>query len=173
LHWGPDWTQNQYNKTHAVYTHNNGTLADDFHIYGLYWDDKQLYTYIDNDSKRVLQLNQSDKTYWEKSGITNRENPWQYSPNKCAPFDSDFYIIINLAVGGVAGYFPDGVDGKPWADLSQRASSEFYDNKGSWFNTWGNESIFQIDSVNVWDLGGKVEEENEASRSLKKEIREE
>jgi hypothetical protein len=25
---------------------------------------------------------------------------------------------MNLAVGGTAGYFVDGVDGKPWTDLS-------------------------------------------------------
>ncbi len=55
--------------------------------------------------------------------------------------------------------------------MSQRASSEFYDNKGAWFNTWGPESTFQIDSVNVWDLGGKTEEAPETkdtSSSLKK-----
>ena len=70
-------------------------------------------------------------------------------------------MIINLAVGGTAGYFPDGVAAKPWSDFSQRASSEFYDNKGAWFNTWGPQSIFQIDSVNVWDLAGKTEGEEE------------
>lgn len=62
-------------------------MADDFHIYGLYWDEKVLYTYLDNDSNRVLQVNQSDSSYWEKAQVTNRANPWQYSSNKCAPFD--------------------------------------------------------------------------------------
>lgn len=118
LHWGPDWTKNQFDKTHAEYTHPSGTLGDDFHVYGLYWDNKQLYTYIDDDSKRVLQVNHSDISYWQKSGITGRDNPWQYSPNKCAPFDAEFYLIINLAVGGTNGYFPDGVGGKPWSDRS-------------------------------------------------------
>ena len=118
-----------------------------------------LYTYIDNDTNKVLQVNHTDMTYWERSGITNRENPWQYSTEKNAPFNTEFYLIINLAVGGTAGYFPDGIAGKPWSDMSQRASSEFYDNKGQWWNSWGNTtSIFQIDSVNVWDLAGKTEE---------------
>lgn len=88
LHWGPDWSQNQYKKTHAIYTHQFGTLADDFHTYGLYWDEKQLYTYIDDDSKKVLQVNHSAQSYWERSGISNKDNPWEYSPNKCAPFDA-------------------------------------------------------------------------------------
>ena len=86
------------------------------------------------------------------TGITNRANPWQYSKNKNAPFDKPFYIIINLAVGGTVGYFKDGVASKPWADNSQRASSEFIDNKGQWWSTWGEQSSFQIDSVKVWDL---------------------
>lgn len=72
LHWGPDWTSNQYNKTHATYSLPSGTLADDFHVYGLYWDNKTLYTYIDNDTNRVLQVDHSNQTYWERSQITNR-----------------------------------------------------------------------------------------------------
>jgi len=78
---------------------------------------------LDNDSNKVLQVNHSDISYWDKAQITNRANPWQYSSNKCAPFDTEYYLIINLAVGGTAGYFKDGVAAKPWSDQSQRASS--------------------------------------------------
>lgn len=64
-----------------------------------------------------------------------------------------------MAVGGTAGYFPDGVGGKPWSDKSSRASSEFYDSKGQWAGTWSKEaSTFQIDSVKVWDLSNGEEE---------------
>ena len=35
------------------------------------------------------------------------ENPWAKSAgNLNAPFDKDFYLILNLAVGGQNGYFP-------------------------------------------------------------------
>ncbi len=64
MHWGPDWSKNQFMKTHADYTHPSGTLGDDFHTFGMYWDSKQLYTYIDDDSKRVLQVNHTDISYW-------------------------------------------------------------------------------------------------------------
>jgi len=30
-----------------------------------------------------------------------------------APFDQEFYIIMNLAVGGTGGYFPDSGVNKP------------------------------------------------------------
>lgn len=67
-------------------------------------------------------------------------------------------MIINLAVGGTAGYFKDGVAGKPWSDMSQRASSEFYDNKGQWWSTWGEHSTMQVDWVRVWDSALKDDE---------------
>jgi hypothetical protein len=54
LHWGPSWDFNKYSKTHADFKIPTGTLADDFHTYGLYWDDQKLYTYFDNDSQKVL-----------------------------------------------------------------------------------------------------------------------
>ena len=80
-------------------------------------------------------------------------NPWQYSPNKCAPFDRQFYLILNVAVGGTIGYFQDGVANKPWSDKSSRPSAEFYDNKGQWLPTWKKgDSAMQVDFVKVWDL---------------------
>ena len=152
MHWGPDFFTNQYAKTHAEKTASSGTFADDFHTFGLYWDDKVIYTYLDSDSNKVLSVDHSSQSYWDRSGISNRSNPWQYSKNKNAPFDRKFYLILNLAVGGTNGYFKDGVAAKPWSDTSQRASSEFYDNKGQWWPTWGDRSSFQIDSVKMWDL---------------------
>lgn len=157
MHWGPDFFTNQFQKTHAEYSIPSGTLADDFHTYGVYWDDKKIYTYLDNDANKILNVDHSAQSYWQKAGIADRANPWQYSKNKCAPFDTKFYLILNLAVGGTNGYFKDGVAGKPWSDTSQRASSEFYDNKGQWFPTWGDASTFQIDSVKVWSVTGSAE----------------
>lgn len=93
--------------------------------------------------------------------MSGRDNPWETSPNKNAPFDKPFYLIINLAVGGTNGYFRDGVASKPWSDQSQRASSEFYDNKGQWFPSWGDHSTFQIDSVRIWDTSKKEDEDSD------------
>jgi hypothetical protein len=47
-------------------------------------------------------------------------NPWA-SGSKMAPFDKEFYLILNIAVGGTNGFFPDGVanpGGKPWLNTS-------------------------------------------------------
>ncbi len=56
LHWGPDFFTNQFAKTHKVYSLPSGTFGDDFHTFGLYWDQNKLYTYVDSDSNRVLEV---------------------------------------------------------------------------------------------------------------------
>jgi len=75
-------------------------------------------------------VNHTTIAYWERSGITNRANPWQWSKNKCAPFDTEFYLILNVAVGGTI-FFTDGVGNKPWNNWSKRAAEEFYE---TWVN---------------------------------------
>jgi len=70
-----------------------------------------------------LYVDHSNISYWERSGLKGRANPWQYSKNKNAPFDRNFYLILNVAVGGTIGYFRDGVANKPWKDNSSRASA--------------------------------------------------
>lgn len=57
LHWGPYFAANQYMKTHETYSLDNGTFADDFHIFGLYWSEDELYTYVDDPSNKVLDVN--------------------------------------------------------------------------------------------------------------------
>ena len=45
------------------------------------------------------------------------QNPWR-DHNNAAPFDQSFYLILDLAVGGTSGWFPDGYGGKMWFDGS-------------------------------------------------------
>lgn len=151
LHWGVDWTQNKYLKTHAVYKHDE-SLGNDFHTYGLYWDSERLYTYFDDPEKVIMDIDLKESPFFEKGEFPpNYDNPWQYSETDHAPFDQPFYIIINLAVGGTAGYFKDGVSGKPWTDKSSNAVNEFYRAKNQWYPTWDEtERDLVIDSVKVW-----------------------
>jgi hypothetical protein len=48
----------------------------------------------------------------------------------------EFYIILNVAVGGTGGYFPDGVDGKPWTDTDPHAVNSFWNAEKTWYPTW-------------------------------------
>ena len=53
------------------------------------------------------------------------QNPWVNRPNS-APFDQSFYLILNVAVGGTNGWFPDGVGNKPWLDGSLSTCTTCY-----------------------------------------------
>jgi hypothetical protein len=119
----------------------------------LVWTKDRLYTYIDDESKVVLDVDMASKSFYEFGEFhPNYENPWRNEENN-APFNRDFYLIINLAVGGTAGYFRDGVGGKPWTDKSNNAVNDFYSAKSSWYPTWQNDDVsLQIDSVKVWSL---------------------
>ena len=52
-------------------------------------------------------------------------NPWGQTNAPNAPFDKNFFLILNVAVGGTNGYFEDGVGGKPWIDAGD-AAFQFY-----------------------------------------------
>ena len=148
LHWGPDYTHNNYEKTHATKTGVN--LTADFHIYGFIWNETYMGTYFDDESNVVLSV-PITQSFWSQTGLKSPpwDNPWVGRGNN-APFDQEFYLIINLACGGTTGYFPDG-NGKPWNNGDPHAVNSFYDNKAQWYSTWdGENSALQIDSVRVW-----------------------
>ena len=122
LHWGPDYFTNRYEYTHWE-TRNSAGFDNDFHIYEMLWTPDSITFYIDGNQAGHVQPPAGG--FWELGnlGATGWGNPWRYSPSPMAPFDQEFYFLINNAVGGVA-YFPDGGyngDGpKPWANPSGR-----------------------------------------------------
>jgi len=150
LHWGPTWQNDAYVKTHATYTLPDGDFADDFHIFGFVWSNTSLYTYIDQDSNRVLSV-PFDNSFWQKGGWSNTwDNPWNGRGN-AAPFDQQFYLIFNVAVGGTNGYFPDGVGNKPWSNEDPHADNAFWNSLNSWYPSWkGEQAALQVDWVKVW-----------------------
>ncbi|MHB9142812.1 MAG: family 16 glycosylhydrolase [Paludibacter sp.] len=60
------------------------SMENNFHIYSINWDPDQILFYIDNIKTGTLYRNYTD-TY----------TGW--------PFDQEFYVILNLAVGGTMG----------------------------------------------------------------------
>lgn len=157
LHWGPYWPQDPWQKTQGSYQIPQGSLSDSFHTYGLFWDETGLYTYIDNDAHKILQVNWTQPTpsgnhFYDLGNFgpqLQASNPWKYSPNKGAPFDQEFYLIFNVAVGATGGYFPnDGT--RPWKD-DQYAMRDFWNSRSQWLPSWhGDDVAMQIDWVRVW-----------------------
>ena len=153
LHWGPLVGENAFSKTHVTRQAADGQdFAQDFHTYGLIWNETYIGTYLDDPNNTVLSV-PIDQSFWEFGNWSDSglDNPWA-SGGQNAPFDQEFYLLINLAVGGVSGYFPDNVGNKPWSDGSGNAVNGFWDSRSSqWGPTWdGEAAALKIDSVKVW-----------------------
>ena len=149
LHFGPGWPADGYLTAHQNYTLPSGDLSEAFHTYGFYWNASRMMTYIDDTV--VLDVDVSSTTFWNRGGWNGSSlaNPWAgEAPN--APFNQRFYLIINVAVGGTNGYFPDNVGGKPWSDTSSSAANEFWSAVDEWMPTWSAGSPLMVDSVKVW-----------------------
>ncbi|KAJ3257079.1 hypothetical protein HK103_004907 [Boothiomyces macroporosus] len=148
LHWGPDYFHNGYKLTHQTYTLPNGTFADDFHVFGLQWNSTNIITYVDDPSNVVLSVD--TKNMFLKGNFGNVANPWP-ATHPHAPFDQDFYLIMNVAVGGMSDFFPaDGT--RPWSATTQTASLDFWNARGQWMPTWptDNTGALAVDWVKVY-----------------------
>ncbi|KAG0083985.1 hypothetical protein BGZ92_010298 [Podila epicladia] len=150
LHWGPSYDYNRFQLTHAEYTLPRGqSFADEFHVFTMDWTPEGVKTYVDDD----LLLNVTFNNMFKKGKFPAwMDNPWEGSDT--APFDQEFYLIMNVAVGGSAGYFPDGVGNKPWSDKSEHAVNEFYAAKDDWYPSWGPENgldrALAVDYIRVY-----------------------
>jgi len=84
LHFGGSWPDNT--QTGGTYSPGGVNFADDFHIYAIEWEETEMRWYVDD----VLYSTKYSGE-WFSDGAPG---------NPLAPFDQDFYIILNAAVGG-------------------------------------------------------------------------
>jgi len=164
MHWGPFWPFNAYYLTTQEKTLESGTFGSDFHKYGVEWTHDNIKFFVDDEE--ILKVDPGDDGFYKYAGwdtsIPDSQNPWRNSPNKMAPFDREFYLILNVAVGGTNGYFWDGhINGgyeKPWKNDSPTAAKDFWEAKVLWYPTWnpdvndGEDAAMQVKSVRVWRL---------------------
>ena len=80
LHYGKEWPKNSYSG--EEYQLPSGTFADDFHTFELEWKEGQIDWFVDGKCYQT-------QTEWKSSGGVFP-----------APFDQDFHLLFNLAVGG-------------------------------------------------------------------------
>ncbi|XP_018330842.1 beta-1,3-glucan-binding protein-like [Agrilus planipennis] len=153
LHWGPSFFANRDSRTH--WTKNNAAgWNDDFHVYGVTWTDQSITFTVDGETIGSVAPNTN---FWDFGDLANSgySNPWGTN-SRMAPFDQNFYIILNVAVGGT-NYFPDDVvngnGAKPWENTSGRASTDFWNGRNQWLPTWdGLNSALQVDYVRVYAI---------------------
>lgn len=154
LHWGPDSTTDRWQATSGLRDALHSTYHDKFHTFGLEWTEKYLFTWVDSRLAQVVyvkfnhdffQLGGYGATYTNGSKLVD---PWQGpGTSHGTPFDRPFYLILSVGVGGTSGWFPDGVDGKPWVDKSNKARRNFWDARDKWFPTW---TEMVVRKVTMW-----------------------
>ncbi len=84
LHFGGQWPENT--STNGTYSLGGENFADEYHVYAVEWEPEEIRWYVDG----TLY---STKYSWQWYSDGAPGNP-------LAPFDQDFYIILNTAVGG-------------------------------------------------------------------------
>jgi len=161
LNWGPTPLLNRVWKTYGWWSQRRTSYGDDFHTYSLEWTEDFVRIYVDTRLHHLLDL-RIKKSFWEKgefprvaqngSEAVVLTNPW-VDGSKAAPFDQSFYLIMNVAVGGTNGWFPDTSGGKPWFDGSNTAMSDFWRARDEWLPTWSDnteERSLIVDYVKMW-----------------------
>lgn len=83
LHFG-----NPHNYIYKNYQYPNNGKITDFHVYAVDWTPESMKFSVDGEVYHIIRSGQ-----WYTDGKGGGENP-------DAPFDEDFFIILNLAVGG-------------------------------------------------------------------------
>jgi beta-glucanase (GH16 family) len=86
IHFGAAWPDNAY--ISGEYTFPSGKTITDFNVYTLIWEASEIRWYVNGSLFFTAKNNQ-----WRSNAANAKDNVY-------APFDQDFYIIMNLAVGG-------------------------------------------------------------------------
>lgn len=158
LHWGPDPANDAWWRTNVKRSALHTTYAATEHTFGLEWSQKYLFTYINSALLQVLYTN-FDKPLWQvgnfplsDSNGTRVVDLWSETGRDQTPFDQEFYLILNVAVGGTNGWFEDGKSGKPWIDQSPTAKNDFWKAQDQWYPTWTAPGAGQmeISMVEMW-----------------------
>ncbi|KAL6250927.1 hypothetical protein RBB50_001135 [Rhinocladiella similis] len=159
LHWGPNMANDGWWRTYKKQRALHSTFSEEFHTYGVEWTDEYMYTYLDS---RLLQVlyQRFPKSFWNLGGFSTLSlgtpgNIWA-NGTKAAPFDQNFFLILDVAVGGTNGWFRDGLADKPWENSSPFARKQFWDSRDQWYPTWQNKNgpSMQVKSVKIWQQQG-------------------
>ena len=86
IHYGPVWPNNR--SAGEIYRLSEGTFNDDFHTFAVEWEAGRIRWYVD------------DYLYSTKTTSDVIPSRW--------PFDQDFHLLLNVAVGGNWPGNPDG-----------------------------------------------------------------
>ncbi|KAK3086106.1 hypothetical protein FSP39_013654 [Pinctada imbricata] len=126
LHWGPAWNQDKW----ATTTNSNLSV----------------------DNEVVLNERTPPSGWWRKGGFSGNDI---WTNSHAAPFDQEFFLQMNVAVGGTNGFFPDGVQNggysKPWSNNDPKAPEKFWAARHLWHPTWeGDKAAMKVRAVRIY-----------------------
>ncbi|KAM5543724.1 hypothetical protein V8D89_002341 [Ganoderma adspersum] len=167
-----------YGVLESVQTHIFGwwsqkraSYDQDFHVYTLEWTPNWMRFSVDSRLQSMMNIQitgKNGKDFFDRghypATATNGSsvavvvnNIWQQAGGSAAaPYDQEFYLILDVAAGGTSGWFPDNVGGKPWFDGSDTAMRDFAKAQDTWSATWPSSSqdrAMRVDYVKMWKLG--------------------
>lgn len=87
LHYGDEWPNNTFQFNHNT-LQGGGDAKDQYHVFSVEWGEGQINWFVDDVLFFTLAADQ-----WNSANVGRGINP-------NAPFDQDFYLMFNLAVGG-------------------------------------------------------------------------
>ncbi|XP_060533796.1 beta-1,3-glucan-binding protein-like [Cylas formicarius] len=152
LHWGPNYNYNRYPQTHYEKNSDQG-YDTDFHKYQVEWTPDKIAFSVDGVEIGTVKPEDNFWNYGNFQNI-NLDNPWG-SGSKMAPFDQEFFLIINLAVGGSLDERATNPGGKPWSNMSPTSATDFWNAKNQWGPTWNiqeGSSDLIVDYVKVFAI---------------------
>ncbi len=106
LHYGRNWPNNVYSGVGYDFGDVTVNPADDFHTYAVEWEEGAIRWFVD-DIHVSTQTQEGWYTHYQ-----DENGDWQTSGTTAAPFDKNFHLIMNLAIGGnwAANVNETGVD---------------------------------------------------------------
>jgi len=121
-------TLHNSNGWRSVSWNNPNGFVDDLHTYRAEWHEDHFVFIVDNVPQSI--------------------------PDTAHPFDQEFYLIINLAIGGTNYFFPDDAEnpgGKPWLNTSYHGPRDFWQGRDQWLPTWVSPfKALEMDYIRVW-----------------------
>jgi len=174
LNWGPTPALNSVQKSLSWWSNKRVPFSADFHTYALEWTSSFIRIYVDTRLTPLLEY-KFKKPFFETGdypatvinettgAVQNLQDPWtdpatgqpkeSAKGSYAAPFDQEFYLIMNVAVGGTNGFFPDGQGNKPWFNGDKNAMRSFAEAQSQWYPTWPqnlDDRAMVVDYVKMW-----------------------
>jgi beta-glucanase (GH16 family) len=165
IYWGPNVDEDRSDLSSGESVNVSSTYGENFHTYLFDWNENGLSVYVDDQETPLYSLpdplidqNPDFVDFWEwgKPWNADTQNPWT-AGTRLAPFDEPFFLLLDLSVGGLDGFFPDdGVNrgglmeyAKPWSNNDDyvEAMQKFYEARSGWSSTWNS---MQVDFVRIY-----------------------